>query len=55
MKVLVVKTFIDRIDDILYRKGDKIEVTQERCGEINATSLFIEEIAEPSKKKSTKK
>ena len=46
MKVLVIKTFIDRIDDILYIKGDKITVTKERCGEINATSLFVKEIKE---------
>jgi hypothetical protein len=49
MKVLVIKTFIDRIDDILYKSGDEIEVTKERCGEINATSLFVEEIKKPKK------
>jgi len=44
MKVLVLKSFIDKINDILYRPGDEIEVSKKRCSEINATSLFVEEI-----------
>lgn len=51
MKVLVLKTFIDKVDDILYRPGDVIEVSKERSGVLNATSLFVEEIVKKTAKK----
>jgi len=44
MKVLVIKTFIDKINDILYKPGDEIEMPKKRCDEINRTAIFIEEI-----------
>jgi len=52
MNVKVVQTFSDKVTNILHEKGKEIEITKERCAEINATSLgiFVEEI----KKKVTK-
>ena len=49
MKVIVLKTFIDKINDILYKPGDEIEVSKKRCDEINRTASFIEEIDKPKK------
>lgn len=49
MKVLVLLTFIDKINDILYKPGDEIEVSKKRCDEINRTAPFVEEIKKPKK------
>ena len=49
MNVKVVQTFSDKHTGALHRAGEEITVTKERCGEINATSLFVEEIKKPKK------
>jgi len=49
MNVKVVQSFADRHTGTIHMVGEEITVTKERCGEINATSLFVEETKKPKK------
>ena len=44
MKVLVVKTFYDKINKVLCKEGDTINISKERYEEINSTAQFIEKV-----------
>lgn len=51
MRIKVVQAFRDKQTGIIHRIGEEFAITKERGGAINATSLFVEEIKEPAKKK----
>lgn len=61
MKVKVIKPFRDKHSKTIHKKGQEIEVTQERYEEINSAALgpFVEKITEAKtdeqKKTATKK
>lgn len=55
MKAKVLKDFRDKQTKEIRNQGSIIEVSKERLEEINSTSLFVEEIKEEKKKKTTKK
>ena len=55
MKAKVLKDFRDKQSKEIRKQGDIIEISKERFEEINSTSLFVEEVKEEKKKKTTKK
>lgn len=51
MKVKVIKTFIDKIENITRKKGDVFTISKERFDEINSSKFgkFVEEVEEKPK------